>query len=116
MAEPLMALHDVSAGYGEAIVLDRVSLEIPANGSLAVLGRNGMGKTTLLLTIMGCTRRHGGTIFWKGADVSSVPSHRRARLGIGWVPQERDIFPSLSVDENLIVTARPGRWQLAEVF
>ena len=91
-------------------------LELPAGGSLAVLGRNGVGKSTLLLTIMGYTRLHRGSITWEGKDISRLPPHRRARLGIGWVAQEREIFPSLSVEENLGVAARPGSWDLARVY
>ncbi len=116
MAEPLLALREVSAGYGESVVLDGISLEVPQGGSLAVLGRNGVGKTTLLLTIMGYTGVRGGTVEWRGRDITALPPHRRARDGIGWVPQERDIFPSLTVDENLTVAARPGRWDLATVY
>jgi len=116
MAEPLLALHDVRAGYGEAVVLDGVSLAVAENGSLAVLGRNGVGKTTLFLTIMGCTTVSRGTLTWRGAEITRLASHRRARRGIGWIAQEREIFPSLSVEENLTVAARPGRWDMAAVF
>ena len=98
------------AGYGEAVVLDGVSLALPKNGSLAVLGRNGAGKTTLLLTAMGFVHLARGSIHIAGGDISRLPPHRRARMGLGWVPQERDVFPSLSVEENLTVAARPGRW------
>jgi branched-chain amino acid transport system ATP-binding protein len=113
---PLLELRDVRAGYGEAVVLDGVSLEVGERGSLAVLGRNGVGKSTLLLTIMGYTNLKKGSVHWRGEDISRLPPHRRARLGIGWVAQEREIFPSLSVEENLTVAARPGRWSLAEIF
>jgi branched-chain amino acid transport system ATP-binding protein len=113
---PLLELRDVRAGYGEAVVLDGVSLEVGERGSLAVLGRNGVGKSTLLLTIMGYTNLKKGSVHWRGEDISRLPPHRRARLGIGWVAQEREIFPSLSVQENLTVAARPGRWSLAEIF
>jgi branched-chain amino acid transport system ATP-binding protein len=115
MAEPLLALDDVRAGYADAVVLDGISLAVPEQGSLAVLGRNGVGKTTLLLTIMGFTKVSSGTIAWRGSDVSRVPPHRRARLGLGWVAQEREIFPALSVEENLAVAARAGRWDLKAV-
>jgi branched-chain amino acid transport system ATP-binding protein len=115
MAEPLLALDDVRAGYGAAIVLDGISLTVPEKGSLAVLGRNGVGKSTLLLTIMGFTAIRRGTIAWRGTDITRVAPHRRARGGLGWVAQEREIFPSLSVDENLTVAARPGRWDLQAV-
>jgi len=113
---PLLELRDVRAGYGDAVVLDGVSLEVAERGSLAVLGRNGVGKSTLLLTMMGYTNLKKGSVHWRGEDISRLAPHRRARLGIGWVAQEREIFPSLSVVENLGVAARPGRWSLAEVF
>jgi branched-chain amino acid transport system ATP-binding protein len=118
LAKPdlLLELQAVRAGYGDAVVLDDVSLELPRNGSLAVLGRNGVGKSTLLLTIMGYTRLHQGKIFLAGKDISALPPHRRAQLGIGWVAQEREVFPSLSVEENLSVAERPGRWGLAAVY
>ncbi|MBI4275524.1 MAG: ABC transporter ATP-binding protein [Rhizobiales bacterium] len=116
MAEPILALKDVRAGYGEAVVLDGISLELPENGSLAVLGRNGVGKTTLLLTIMGFTDVRRGTISWRSNDITAVAPHRRVRNGIGWVPQEREIFPSLTVEDNLTVASRPGSWTLKSVF
>ena len=116
MAEPLLQLQQVTAGYGDAVVLHDVSLQLPEHGSLAVLGRNGVGKSTLLLTIMGYTQLRGGRILWRGEDISRVPPHRRAGNGIGWVAQEREIFPSLTVDENLTVAARPGSWTLDTVF
>src|SRR5438105_2617514 len=112
----MLALSDVRAGYGDAVVLDGISLEAPENGSLAILGRNGVGKSTLLLTIMGYTRLHKGAIAWQGRDISHLPAHQRARLGIGWVAQEREIFPSLSLEENLTVAARPGDWNLRKVY
>jgi branched-chain amino acid transport system ATP-binding protein len=116
MAEPLLRLEKVTAGYGDAVVLHDVSLELPANGSLALLGRNGVGKTTLLMTIMGYTQMRGGRVTWRGQDVSRLPPHIRARRGIGWVAQEREIFPSLTVEENLTVAAKPGPWDLTAVF
>ena len=116
MAEPLLSLRDVRAGYGDAIVLHEVSFDLAENGSLAVLGRNGVGKSTLLLTIMGYTQMHGGSVHWRGADMTRMPPHKRALAGIGWVAQEREIFPSLSLEENLTVAARPGGWDLAAVF
>jgi len=112
----LLRLEGVRAGYGDAVVLDDVSLEVPERGSLAVLGRNGVGKSTLLLTVMGYTRLHRGKLWWKGEDISALPPHRRARLGLGWVAQEREIFPSLTLEENLTVAARPGLWSLARVY
>jgi branched-chain amino acid transport system ATP-binding protein len=116
MLEPHLVLQGVRAGYGEAVVLDELSLEVPAGGRLAVLGRNGVGKSTLLLTLMGYTRLHRGSIRFAGRDISAAPSHRRARLGLGWVAQEREIFASLTLEENLTVAARPGRWGLASVY
>jgi branched-chain amino acid transport system ATP-binding protein len=116
MPEPLLALSTVRAGYGEAIVIDDVSLELPEKGSLAVLGRNGVGKSTLLLTIMGFTQMRKGRILWRGRDITALAPHKRARLGIGWVAQEREIFPSLTVEENLTVAGRPGRWDLESVY
>jgi branched-chain amino acid transport system ATP-binding protein len=116
MAEPLLALSDLRAGYGDAVVLDEIAFELPGGGSLALLGRNGMGKTTLLLTIMGYTEVRRGAILWRGNDITRVPPYRRARAGIGWVAQEREIFPSLSVEENLAVAARPGVWTRDRVF
>ena len=113
---PLLELNDVRAGYGDAVVLDGISLELPPNGSLAVLGRNGVGKSTLLLTIMGFTSVKRGRIAFNGRDITHLPPHRRATLGIGWVAQEREIFPSLSVEENLTVAARAGPWTLERVF
>jgi branched-chain amino acid transport system ATP-binding protein len=112
----LLELRDVRAGYGDAIVLDGVSLSLPENGSLAVLGRNGVGKSTLILTILGFTRLHRGQILWRGADISRLAPHRRVQLGIGWAAQEREIFPSLDVEENLLVAARPGKWNLDAVY
>ena len=116
MSEPLLRLEDVRAGYGEAVVLDGISFELAENGSLAVLGRNGVGKSTLLLTIMGFTRMQRGRVLMRGREIGRLAPHRRARLGIGWVAQEREIFPSLSVEENLTVAARPGPWGLERVY
>ena len=116
MTEPLLALSDVRAGYGSAVVLDGVSFALPERGSLAVLGRNGVGKSTLLLTIMGYTQVRRGRLIWRGADITQQPPHRRALAGIGWVAQEREIFSSLTVEENLTVAARAGRWDLAAVY
>jgi branched-chain amino acid transport system ATP-binding protein len=116
MVETLLALDDVRAGYGESVVLDGISLELARGGSLAVLGRNGVGKTTMLLTIMGFTRIASGSLRWRGRDIGGLAPHRRARLGIGWVAQEREIFPSLTVEENLTVAARHGRWDVSAVY
>ena len=116
MAEALLALNDVRAGYGDAVVLDGITLDVAAGGSLAVLGRNGVGKSTLLLTIMGFTRVGRGAVVWRGRDITRLAPHWRARAGLGWVAQEREIFPSLSVEENLVVGSRPGRWDLKAVY
>ncbi len=115
MAEPLLALKGVTAGYGSAVVLHDVSLDVPENGSLALLGRNGVGKSTLLMTVMGYTQMRGGGVIWRGKDVSRLPPHARANAGIAWVAQEREIFPSLSVEENLTVAARGQGWDLAAI-
>jgi branched-chain amino acid transport system ATP-binding protein len=116
MAEPLLVLEDVRAGYGDSIVLEGVSLDVPEQGSLAVLGRNGVGKSTLLLTIMGYTNIARGRVVWRGEDITARPPHRRARAGLGWVAQEREIFSSLTVAENLTVAARAGRWDLEAIY
>ncbi|MDH4190849.1 MAG: ABC transporter ATP-binding protein [Betaproteobacteria bacterium] len=116
MAESLLVLEGVRAGYGDAVVLDDVSLEVREHESLAVLGRNGVGKSTLLLTIMGYTQLSRGRILWRGDDISRLAPHQRPQRGLGWVAQEREIFPSLSVEENLTVAARPGRWDLQAVY
>lgn len=116
MADALLTLDNIRAGYGEATVLDGISFEVPENGSLAVLGRNGVGKSTLLQTIMGFTRIVRGSVKWRGREITRAAPHRRARAGIGWVAQEREIFPSLTVEENLTVAARPGRWNLQAVY
>jgi branched-chain amino acid transport system ATP-binding protein len=116
MSEPLLSIADLRAGYGSAVVLDEVSLELAAPGGVAVLGRNGVGKSTLLLTIMGYTQVSRGHIFWRRADITDEAPHRRARAGIGWVAQEREIFSTLTVEENLTVAARDGRWTLPAVY
>ena len=108
MAEPLLALDAVTAGYGATRVLEDLSLTLGDRESVAVIGRNGVGKTTLLATVMGHTTLHGGTIRFAGQDISRLPIHRRAVAGIGYVPQEREIFASLTVRENLAIGARPG--------
>jgi branched-chain amino acid transport system ATP-binding protein len=115
MADAL-TLAGVRAGYGETVVLEDVAFALPERGALAVLGRNGVGKTTLLATIMGLTTFHAGAIEYNGASIAGLPTHVRNRMGVGYVPQTRDIFPSLSVEENLVVAGRPGRWTLARVY
>jgi branched-chain amino acid transport system ATP-binding protein len=115
MAE-LLRLDDVTAGYGESIVLDKVSMSMAEGDSLALLGRNGVGKTTLLVTLMGLTQQHGGTMQWLGQNLAALPTFRRAHAGLGWVPQERFMFPSLTVDEHLTAVARPGPWDVERVY
>jgi branched-chain amino acid transport system ATP-binding protein len=111
-----LTLAAVRAGYGRTVVLDGVSLTLRGGATLAVLGRNGVGKTTLLSTIMGHTTLHGGNIRFRGEDMTALPAYARCRSGIGFVPQEREIFSSLTLEENLTVAARPGRWTLARVY
>jgi branched-chain amino acid transport system ATP-binding protein len=111
-----LSVRKVRSGYGETVVLEDVDLQLPARGALAVLGRNGVGKTTLLATVMGHTSFHSGEVFFMGKPIHSLPVYERSRLGIGYVPQEREIFRSLSLEENLAVAARPGRWTLERVY
>jgi branched-chain amino acid transport system ATP-binding protein len=115
MAEAL-ALDGVTAGYGATVVLERVSVAVAPGESVSVIGRNGVGKTTLLATVMGHTTLHGGAIRLKGDDITRLSIHGRATAGLGYVPQEREIFPSLTVRENLTVAARPGHWTLERVY
>ncbi len=115
MAE-ILRIENLRAGYGEAVVLPGLSLALEQGRSLALLGRNGMGKTTLVNTIVGVTRRFGGRIFLDGKDVTALRPDQRALAGIGWVPQERNIFKSLTVTENLTAVAMPGKWSAERVF
>ncbi len=112
----LLALDRVTAGYGESIVLEDVSFTMNEGDSLALLGRNGVGKTSLLVTLMGLTRLHKGAIRWAGGDIARVPTYKRSRSGLGWVPQERHMFPSLTVEEHLTVVERSGPWNLAKIY
>ena len=112
----LLHLRGVRAGYGATVVLEDIAFSLPERSSLAVLGRNGVGKTTLLGTIMGHTTLHGGAIEYRGKEVSQLPVYERSRLGMGFVPQGRWIFPSLTVEENLTVAGRPGPWTLERVY
>jgi branched-chain amino acid transport system ATP-binding protein len=112
----LLAVESLSAGYGEARVLSGLDLRLSEGRSLALLGRNGAGKTTLVDTLIGVTTWHAGRIRFAGADVTRLPPYRRARAGLGWTPQERNIFRSLSVEENLTAVALPGPWTLARVY
>jgi branched-chain amino acid transport system ATP-binding protein len=112
----LLEIDGLTAGYGDAIVIEDIALALDAGDTLALLGRNGAGKTTLLTTLMGLTRQHAGRILWKGNDISQLPAFARAHAGLGWVPQERFVFPSLTVHENLTAVARPGHWDTARVY
>ena len=111
-----IAVKDLSAGYGETVVLDGISLEVPGGGTLAILGRNGVGKTTLLATMMGLTTLHSGTIKLGDQSIEALPTHVRNRMGLGYVPQEREIFPSLTAEENLAVSLHAGGWSIEAVF
>jgi len=115
MAE-LIRAEGLTAGYGDSVVLENVSLALDDGGSLALLGRNGVGKTTLLLTLMGLTRLQQGRLIMQGNDITRLPAWRRAHTGLGWVPQERFMFPSLTVEEHLTVVERPGAWNVARVY
>ncbi|RZS78176.1 ABC transporter ATP-binding protein [Pigmentiphaga kullae] len=116
MTERVLELRDLSAGYGETVVLEDVSLHVDAGEALALLGRNGVGKTTLLTTLLGLNTVHGGSVRYAGQDIAAWPAHVRARKGLGLVPQEREIFPSLTVQENLTVAATAGTWSLERVY
>ena len=110
MAEPALQLDNVRAGYGETVVLEDVRFTLSAGETVSIIGRNGVGKSTFLATVMGHTNLHGGRVLLHGKDVSNVVTYRRVHLGLGYVPQEREIFPSLTLRENLEVAARPGLW------
>ncbi len=111
-----LKVEGLVAGYGETVVLDGISFEVPAGGTVALLGRNGVGKTTLLTTLMGITTRHSGSIRLGDEQIEGSPIHVRARRGLGYVPQEREIFPSLTVEENLLVSVLPGGWSPEAVY
>ena len=115
MSEALLRVEGLRAGYGEAVVLSGIDLTLPAGESLALLGRNGTGKTTLIDTLVGVTRRHAGRLWLAGREINALAPFARAAAGIGWVPQERNIFRSLTVEENLTAVARPGPWTVARV-
>jgi branched-chain amino acid transport system ATP-binding protein len=116
MMNSVLALQNVSAGYGETVVLEDVNLTLQRGECISVIGRNGVGKTTLLATVMGHTTLHAGDILFGETSIAHLPAYRRATAGLGFVPQEREIFPSLSVRENLDVGARPGPWTQQRVF
>jgi len=112
----LLSIEGLRAGYGEAVVLPGMSLRLAESEVLALLGRNGTGKTTLINSIVGVTRRFGGTVRVGGLDITPMRPDQRARAGIGWVPQERNIFRSLTVEENMTAVAQPGPWTVARVY
>ncbi len=112
----LLTVDKLTAGYGESVVLEDISFNLKQGDSLALLGRNGAGKTTLLVSLMGITQRHGGSVHWRGNDINSMATHKRANAGLGWVPQERYMFPSLTVEEHLSVVARPGPWNIKKIY
>jgi branched-chain amino acid transport system ATP-binding protein len=112
----LLRIEGLRAGYGEAVVLPNLSLALPEGQVLALLGRNGTGKTTLINSIVGITRRFDGSVMLAGTDVTAMRPDQRARAGIGWVPQERNIFRSLTVEENMTAVAQPGPWTVGKVY
>src|SRR6195952_903352 len=112
----LLCIKGLRAGYGEVVVLPAMTLSLPESQVLALLGRNGTGKTTLINSIVGVTRRFGGTVALGGLDITAMRPDQRARAGIGWVPQERNIFKSLTVEENMTAVAQPGPWNVAKVY
>jgi branched-chain amino acid transport system ATP-binding protein len=114
--ELALELDEVSGGYGETVIVENVRLKVKAGETLAIIGRNGVGKTTLLSTVMGHNTQHGGRVRLLGRDISQLAPHRRVVAGLGYVPQEREIFPSLTLRENLDVAARRGPWTIETVF
>jgi branched-chain amino acid transport system ATP-binding protein len=112
----LLELSGVTAGYGASIVLDGVSLSVAPADALAVLGRNGVGKTTLLITLMGLTTLRAGSLQFRGRDLAAMSTFQRARAGLGWVPQERLVYRSLTVHEHLTAVARPGPWTPPRIY
>jgi len=111
-----LALRDIYGGYGETVIIENIGLEVKVGETISIIGRNGVGKTTLLSTVMGHNTLHRGRIYLRGRDISQLPPHRRVAAGLGYVPQEREIFPSLTLRENLEVAAQPGAWTIAAVF
>jgi branched-chain amino acid transport system ATP-binding protein len=116
MSEPLLDVAGLSTGYGDSLVLENVSLTIEKGRSLAVLGRNGMGKSTLMLSLMGHLAARSGRITWRGTDLTGVAPDDRVKQGLGWVPQGREVFPSLTVDEHLAIASRPGPWTKSRIY
>jgi branched-chain amino acid transport system ATP-binding protein len=116
MAKWALDLDNVRAGYGETVVLEDIRFALGASETVSIIGRNGVGKTTLLATIMGHTTLHGGKLSLHDTDISKMVTYRRVAAGLGYVPQEREIFPSLTLRENLEVAARPGTWTVETVF
>ena len=116
MSDPLIRAESITSGYGEGIVLHDVSFTLTAGESLAVLGRNGVGKSTLMLSLLGHVPLKGGTIHVRGIDITNAPPHDRVTSGLGWVPQGRECFPSLTVDEHLVIAARKGPWNKERVY
>ena len=112
----LLEIDQLCAGYGQAVVIPKMTLRLGEGQVLALLGRNGTGKTTLINSIVGVTRRFSGTVKLGGRDVTSLRPDQRARIGIGWVPQERNIFRSLTVEENMTAVAQPGEWTVKKVY
>jgi branched-chain amino acid transport system ATP-binding protein len=115
-AHHLLALRKVCAGYGAARVLHELDLQVSRGETLVVIGRNGVGKSTLVETIIGLTTHQSGEIWFDGRRVDRLPAHARNTLGVGWVPQEREVFRTLTVEENLRVVARPGAWTVPKVL
>jgi branched-chain amino acid transport system ATP-binding protein len=116
MLDALLSVEELTAGYGESVVLHGISFAVPQGGSLAVLGRNGVGKTTLLLCLLGHVRPRGGKIGFRGTDLGALQPHERIAAGLGWVPQGREVFPSLTVDEHLRIATRLGGWNRDRVY
>ena len=112
----LLQVEALFAGYGEAVVLSDIGFSLADGQSLALLGRNGTGKTTLINSIVGLTTHKSGSIRLDGHDIARERPERRVAAGVGWSPQERNIFRSLTVEENLTAVARPGVWSLERVF
>ncbi|WP_050461426.1 ABC transporter ATP-binding protein [Herbaspirillum autotrophicum] len=112
----LLSVNNLTAGYRDAVVIDDLSLDIARGEAVSLLGRNGVGKSTLLASLMGLTTVSKGSIAFGGKDIGNLPSYQRNRKGLGYVPQEREIFPSLTVEQNLRVAARPGEWDIARIY